>query len=534
MHRSVVLFIAVMLMTLPLAALAQESTPVATPVSLSGVAPLPLTSERQAELAEYIAGILEKSGIPGAAVAVVQGGDVAYQQGFGVRELGQPAPVTPDTLMMIGSITKSMTSTMAATVVDDGELTWETPVRDLLPDFAVADPALTQSLTIRNAFCACTGLPQRDGAFIFNSDAYTPEMLIASVADMPLTAPLGELYQYSNQMFAIGGYAATVAAGGSSADLYAAYTDAMRQRLLAPMGMERSTFALADVIASEDYAVPHGPDLTGAVETIALEDEDSFVTSVAPAGALWSSAAEMSRYLQTELAAGVAPDGTRVVSEQNLHATWEQQVPIPDDWSIPPEMGNLAEGYGLGWVLGDYFGQPLLWHNGGTFGFSSLMAFLPEADLGIVVLTNVAGADFVTWAIQYYLLEMLFAQPHGVDAVIDQLLAQMAEQRAGLSAMLANVDAEAVAPYLGVYENDELGAVTTALADGALTLDSGELQSGLTPVRDESGEVTAYFLADPPLAGVAVTFSMEDDVPVMRFADPETGEEFVFRAEPAH
>jgi CubicO group peptidase (beta-lactamase class C family) len=238
----------------------------------------------------------------------------------------------------------------------------------------------------------------------------------------------------------------------------------------------------------------------------------------------------MSRYLQTELAGGVAPDGTRVVSEQNLHATWEQQVSMGDHWSVPPEMGNLAVGYGLGWVLGDYFGQPLIWHNGGTFGFSSLMAFLPEADLGIVVLTNVAGGDFVTWAIQYYLLEMLFAQPHGVDAVIDQLLAQMAEQRAELPAMLANVDAEAVAPYLGVYENDELGVITTELTDGALTLDSGELQSGLTPVRDESGEVSAYFLADPPLAGVMVTFSMEDDVPVLRFADPETGEEFVFQA----
>ena len=124
MHRLIVLFMAVTMMILPLAALAQESTPVATPVSLAGSDPLPLTSEHQAELAEYIAGMLEKSGIPGAAVAVVQGGDVVYQQGFGMRELGEPAPVTPDTLMMIGSITKSMTSTMAATVVDDGELTW--------------------------------------------------------------------------------------------------------------------------------------------------------------------------------------------------------------------------------------------------------------------------------------------------------------------------------------------------------------------------------------------------------------------------
>jgi CubicO group peptidase (beta-lactamase class C family) len=65
--------------------------------------------------------MLAMTNVPAAAVAVVQNGEVVYQQGFGVRELGGSEPVTPETLMMIGSITKPMTATMAATVVDDGE-----------------------------------------------------------------------------------------------------------------------------------------------------------------------------------------------------------------------------------------------------------------------------------------------------------------------------------------------------------------------------------------------------------------------------
>src|SRR5215217_5606995 len=232
---------------------------------LVGVAPMPLSGDRQAEFETYIADMLALTELPGAAVAVVQNGEVVYQQGFGVRELGGPEPVTPETLMMIGSITKPMTATMAATVVDDGDVTWDTPVVNLLPTFAVADPEVTRRLSLRNAFCACTGLPQRDREFLFNSATLTPERLITSVRDFPLTAPLGEQFQYSNQMFGIGGHAAAAAADPEETDLFAAYVTTMQQRLLDPLGMSGSTFALEEVLATGDYAQPHGLDLAGAL-----------------------------------------------------------------------------------------------------------------------------------------------------------------------------------------------------------------------------------------------------------------------------
>ena len=123
--------------------------------------------------------------------------------------------------MMIGSVTKSMTSTMAATVVDDGWLSWDTPLVELLPDFAVADPQLTPRLTVADAFCACTGLARRDLELIFHFNDLTPDRLIAQVAELPLTAPYGQAFQYSNQMYALGGYAAAAAAGAAPNDLYA-------------------------------------------------------------------------------------------------------------------------------------------------------------------------------------------------------------------------------------------------------------------------------------------------------------------------
>src|SRR5215211_6651867 len=325
-----------------------------TNADLAGVAPLALTGDRQAEFESYIASMLATTRVPGAAMAVVQNGEVVYQQGFGVRELGGSEPVTPQTLMMIGSITKPMTATMAATVVDAGDVAWETPVVDLLPTFAVADPELTKRLSLRNAFCACTGLPQRDPEFLFNSATLTPRRLITSVRDFPLTAPLGEQFQYSNQMFGIGGYAAAAAADPEETDLFAAYVTAMQQRLLDPLGMRRSTFALDEVLATNDYARPHGLDLAGAYHPVSLEDDERHVLSVAPADALWSSAAEMARYLQMELAGGVAPDGARVVSAANLDATWQSQVtiPTPNNPGVPPEF--VSGGSGLWTRLGDW------------------------------------------------------------------------------------------------------------------------------------------------------------------------------------
>ena len=141
------------------------ATPIATPETaaqpdLTGVAPLLLTGERRTTFETYVADAISRFGVPGASVAVVQAGEVVYSQGFGVKALGGVDPVTADSLMMIGSVNKSMTATMAATVVDDGWLSWDTPLVELLPGFAVADPQLTPRLTVADAFCACTGLPR--------------------------------------------------------------------------------------------------------------------------------------------------------------------------------------------------------------------------------------------------------------------------------------------------------------------------------------------------------------------------------------
>jgi CubicO group peptidase (beta-lactamase class C family) len=482
---------------------AQEATP-ATPnlPDLTGVMPLPLTEERLATFESSIATMLADLEVPGVAVGVVQGDEVVFLRGFGVREVGRPEPVTADTLLRIGSVTKSFSSLLSATLVDTGQLTWDTPLIDLLPAFAVEDADLTPRLTVADAFCACSGLPRRDLEFIFPANELTPERMIASMANLPLTAPFGERYQYNNQLVAAGGFAAGVADGGSADALGHSYTIALRDRVLNPIGMPRTTYNLTEVVAGNDYATPHAPDLYGEVHPVPLMMDDTWLVPVAPSGALWSSVREMVRYVHTELRRGVAPDGTRVVSAENLERTWEPGVALaiaPGPTSI---LSSFAQHYGLGWVVGAYGGQRTIWHSGGTLGFSSLVTFLPESELGVVVLTNGSGnAGQMIYAVVFRLLELLFDQPAAMEAMVEANLARVASGREELLASIGELDPAAVTPFLGTYSNPDLGDLTLQLRVDTLTFASGPYRSALLPQMAEDASVAGYLIVDPPLSG---------------------------------
>lgn len=487
----------------PLLSRAQDATPVASPDAvafpdLSGATPLPLTGDRLTAFQEFIANTAAMINLPGASVAVVQNGEIAYIEGFGVREVGRPAPVTADTLMRIGSVTKSFSSLLAATLVDAGRLSWDTPIVDLLPDFAVSDPEVTSRLTASDAFCACTGLPRRDLEFIFRGHELTPQTMIDSLVDFGLTADFGERFQYSNQMVAVGGYAAAVADGGSVRDLNHAYAISLRDQVLNPIGMSRTTMDLTTVVADDDYATPHAADLAGVPTPLPLLEDDLWLWSVAPAGALWSSAREMARYLQTQLGRGENPDGVRVVSAANLERTWQPGVSIGVA-QFPPPLSGLQEHYGLGWVVGNFAGQRVISHDGGTFGFGALAAFLPDADLGLVVLTNqIETGPILAYTGLVRLIEIVFDTPSVIGPMIEAMSTGGADVQQEYIARLGGVDLAAVEPFLGDYVNPLLGSLTVAWRGDELIFDTGNFRSAVRPFLTDDGAVSHYVAVDPP------------------------------------
>lgn len=467
---------------------------------LAGVQPLPFDEALIAEFEAYLVEKMNQLEVPGAAVALVRDGELVYANGFGVRDLDTGEPVTPETRMMIGSSTKSMTTLLMAMLVDDGDFAWDTPVTDILPTFRLADPAVTAEITMRNLVCACTGVPRRDFEWLLNASELDAEDIIESLATFELFTEFGETFQYSNQMVATAGYLAALAAGGEYGQLYDDFVALFDRRLLTPIGMTRSTFSFTDVVASGNYASPYGRLPGGGLTELPLATE-AILTPLGPAGALWSTVLDVANYLITDLAMGVTPSGERLVSAENLEVTWEPQVAISADAS-----------YGLGWIIEDYDGIRIISHGGNTFGFTSELALLPEHGIGISILTNQQGSLLNAVARQR-LLELIFDQEPRVDellafqqGLVDEAQAELAAKIAG-----ATINAAAISPYLGTYRHPALGDVTLSWQDDQLIFDAGEIASPIVALKDDDTGDVEYITTMPPLAGVPLAFDRDAD-----------------------
>ncbi len=475
-------------------------------VDLSGSAAVPFDGELIESFRDFVELLVEQSGIPGAAVVVVQNGGIAFAEGFGVRELGSADLVTPDTLMMIGSVSKSFTTTMMASMVDEGLFDWDTPVVEILPTFQFSDPELTSQITMSNLVCACTGVPRRDLEFLFNANELTAEEVIASLADFEVFTDFGEAFQYSNQMVATAGYVAAHAAGGIFGDLDDAYTQELQRRVLDPLGMERTTLSFIDASLDPDVATPHDHPPERDFEPMELSTE-ALLEPVKPAGTLWSTANELGSYLIMQLNDGVAASGDVVASVENLVKTREPQIEI-----------TTTVSYGLGWSVEDRNGLQVISHGGNTMGFTSYLSFLPDVDLGLAVLINGQAANGFGEILEARLLELVLGLPEEVESAIEEdeeaggTPVAIASPAAVDTAPDADVDSptffgdrpseEDVSDLLGLYSESKLGDVTVSWsADQGLIFDAGEFTAELRPTTGEAIAFGDWIMIDGPLAG---------------------------------
>jgi CubicO group peptidase (beta-lactamase class C family) len=445
-----------------------------------------LDAGRAAALDAFIEEAMAKTGVPGAAIAVVQGGKVVHERGFGTREAGKDMAVSPHTLFMIGSTTKPLTSLLVAKLVDEGKLAWTTPVQEILPSFGLADADVSRAMTVENTLCACAGLPRLDLELFFAQRTMSAEERIASMHLMKPTARLGEKYQYSNVMLAAAGYIAGHAAVPEKR-LAPAYEEAMQTRVFGPLGMAETTLDAA-VAVKKDHAMPHAQTLDEAYVPIALTDE-SFVVPIRPAGATWSSVHDMSRYVALELAKGRDAEGHVVVSEANLMKRREPQVD-----------SGAGTSYGLGLWVDTAPGNQWLGHTGGTLGFRARVFAFPEFDWGYVLLFNASDEAFGT-AVQERLHEVIFDRPSHATEALDRGLAASHEELATTNSHAARTPpADWVAGLSGTYEDATLGKVVVRSEGGRGVFDAGEWKSSFG--KFERDGRTGLILLDPPLGGL--------------------------------
>jgi CubicO group peptidase (beta-lactamase class C family) len=358
------------------------------------------------EIEAYAARTLDRDEVPGAAIAVVQHGRMIYSKGFGVTLLGSGQPVTADTRFLFGSLGKGMTAQMIGTLVDDGIVTWDTQIVDVLPEFTLAEPTSTATVTFRDLLSMGSGLPRFDAPLL--TAPRNPAAILGILAETPLLGAPGEAYGYSNSGYTAAGFAAANTRNPAADDLMAGYVQLMQSRFFGPTGMRRTTTDFEIGANDPNHASPHAVDsLTADVVAIPLAWE-RIGSSVLPAGGTtWSSVEDVAAYLALQLRRGVGPDGRRIVSEASLLETWQPHTPT----------GN-GDHFGLGWIVGpDYHGLRQLSYSGGNLGFSSRVSFLPEADLGVAVLTNASlPAIAFLKSVPEYVYETALGLPHTADA----------------------------------------------------------------------------------------------------------------------
>ena len=442
--------------------------------------------QQAAALDAYVTQLMHEERVPGASVAVVQNGSIVYVEGFGVRELGQRDPVTPATLMMIGSAGANLTTTMIASLVDDGTVTWDTPAVHLDPAFSVSDPSLMQKMTLKDLACACTGARNRlvEGLLAADSDAASQ---VASVKDLTFAGQFERTPGEADVSVSTAGALAARAAAPQTAPAER-FSAQLQARVLDPIGMRDTTLSFDRVENGPDYALPHGLTAGFTYEPLALSVEQRFA-AFAPAAGIWSNVDDLSRYLMTLLAGGVAPGGDRVVSSSALSATWQPVLQLASGASA------------LGWTSDEYLGHRLLFQSGSAIGYSSELAFMPDAGIGVVVLSNAQGAFAFTSAVRYRALELAFGQRAQQDAPLKAAFDTSVQGRVARLEAASPLDVDEAKTYAGDYTSTALGHMRVAVNGNRFSVSAGVVTSDLKPL----GQAT-YLLLDPPLAGFVLRF----------------------------
>lgn len=447
----------------------------------------PLDAERIAVLKDFAQKVMAQFDIPGVGLSLIDGGKVVFEGGLGVKTIGKPDPVDADTLFLAASNTKAMTTLLLAELVDERKMRWDQPVTELYPPFRLGDAETTWQVLVKHLVCACTGVPRQDFEWLFNFGSATPLSSLDSLATMQPTSRFGEAYQYSNPMAAAAGYVGAHAVNPNQ-ELGAAYDEAMRAKVFGPLGMKNTTFDFAKVLAGNP-AAPHDLDIDD--KTIpARMDINYSIVPVRPAGGMWTSARDLSKYLQMELALGRLPDGATLVSKESLLERRKPQIKTGEDST-----------YGMGLLVNTQYGIPVISHGGSMFGYKSDMIFLPDHGVGAVILTNSDSGGYLSWLLRRRLLEVLFdGKQEAVEqakVAAEQRRANRAKWRERLVVPPAPAEAEKLAPR---YSSPATGTLSVRRQDGETVFDFGTWRSAVASRENDDG-TTSFITIDPTVDG---------------------------------
>ena len=320
----------------------------------------------------FVEGAMAQTGLPGMAVAVVYRDEVLYAKGFGVKEVGTPGKVTPDTVFQVASVSKPLASTVIAGAVGQRAFAWTDPVIKYNEDFALNDGYVTRNATFADLLSHRSGL-QTGAGDLLEDLGFDREYILSHLHQEPLDA-FRSSYHYSNFGFTEAGQAAADAMG-------TAWEELADRILFSRLGMSSSSYRLAYYEKAADRAVLHVP--VGDRQWAAKYRRDP--DAEAPAGGASSTVRDLAQWLRLQLGNGTY-GGAPVIDAAALQTTH-----VPHSVSGPASApAARSRFYGLGWnVSYDDEGRVQLGHSGAfNLGAGTAVSMLPGEQLAIVALTN--------------------------------------------------------------------------------------------------------------------------------------------------
>jgi len=263
----------------------------------------------------------------------------------------------------------------------------------------------------------------------------------------------------------------------------------MQELLFGPLGMKNTTFDYAKVMRG-NHAMPHGDAVDGSTRRASM-DLNYTILPARPAGAVWTSPNDFSRFVLMELNKGRTPEGRPLIGEANWAERYKPQVMVGEDIS-----------YGMGLIVDTQYGITVASHGGDMLGFHSNMIWLPEYGIGVTILTNSDAGVLLRGPLQRKLLEVVFdGRPEADDRLKVSIANHQAELAKFRERLTLPVPAGAAKALAARYASPELGHVKVSRQAGKLRFQFDHWNSEVALRQNEDG-TQSYMTIDPGVAGI--------------------------------
>ena len=354
------------------------TTPSPPPTFVSVTTPLP-SARIQNTLADYkrwLQLVEQRNAVAGLATAVVIDDKVVFEGTIGYADAATKELVTPTTVFRLASLSKAFATALTGLLVDDGKLSWDTKLIDVLPYFKLKDAQAAEQATVSDILGQKIGLPRNTYDNMLEGDVPYQE-LVRKLDEVDMTCAVGQCYGYQNVAFSMIGDVVLTRTG----DFFYHQVD---KRLFYPLGMSTASYGRAGLESSESWARPHHASKRGWVP---FEPNEAYY-QVAPAAGVNASLRDMEKWLIAQMGGRQDVLPTSLLNVLHAPGVATPSELRPTAW----RRARLTDAhYALGWRVYEYAGETLIYHAGAVAGYRTMIGFFPKYHAGVVTMWNSSG-----------------------------------------------------------------------------------------------------------------------------------------------